>query len=279
MYEIAGVKMKFFADFDVSMRLKPYQSNFSDNPDVIITITKCKSIPKNRTKLLLDDVIKWHIDTENNVIQIDFPDDYYKEGTTCRLCVNKQWTNATIYYIKKETNCENAILNIFGNIIMRNRILFQQGILLHASSIQFNNEGIIFSAPSGTGKSTHSALWEQYYNACVINDDTPALKLFDNHIMVCGTPWSGSLGKHSNISATLKAIVILEQYPENCIRKLTEKESITSLIPRFMLPYHNKKLMETAMEYINHIVKSTPVYLLKCRPDREAAELVHRTLF
>ena len=75
------------------------------------------------------------------------------------------------------------------------------GFCLHASAVALENRAVLFSAPCGTGKSTHTALWQQYFGqhrAVILNDDKPALRLLEGHFQVYGTPWSGKTDLNTN---------------------------------------------------------------------------------
>ncbi|EGW38456.1 hypothetical protein [Desulfosporosinus sp. OT] len=169
--------------------------------------------------------------------------------------------------------------HIMMGIVFRYNLLHMDGLVVHASALEWNGKGLIFSAPSGTGKSTHVKLWQEYINdVIVLNDDNPAVRIINNQPTIFGTPWSGSAFIHSNESAPLFAIIVLEQAQDNVLRKLDRHEVILKLMPRVFLPYFDQNFMDKAMTIFENIITSVPVYLLKCRPDREAVELVYQCL-
>lgn len=165
-----------------------------------------------------------------------------------------------------------------GEVIFRTSILFQKGIVVHASAIEYEGKGIIFSAPSGTGKSTHANLWVEHKSAIILNGDRPALRIINDEVNVYGTPWSGTSHQYVNKKAPLKAIVLLEQSPINEIEKLSSEQAVRLLVARCYLPYFDEQLMSLALDNIGCIIKKIPVYLLKCRPDIEAVEIVFKCL-
>lgn len=270
--EIAGIRIEFDMDFTFSLeKLAAYSSEYKSLPDLIISARGYNSVNKPIGTLLLDDIIKWYAGNDDKVIAC-LNNSLERDIVFCRLDVDREWKNAAISYL--EVPCiENIVTGLMGNTIFRNLIILHQGVILHSSVIKWNGKGIAFTAPPGTGKSTHTRLWENYFGASVLNDDTPAIRLTDRGVTVYGTPWSGS-GTNVNDCAPLSAIVILEQSQENSIRILTVNEAIPRLIPRFLLPYHDAGLMKTAIDYIESIVSTVPVFHLNCRPDREAADLV-----
>lgn len=84
-------------------------------------------------------------------------------------------------------------------------------LLFHGSVVAVDGTGYLFTAKSGTGKSTHTRLWRQLFGsrAVMANDDKPLLKITDNGVIAYGTPWNGKHRLGSNISIPLRAICIL----------------------------------------------------------------------
>ena len=276
MYDIAGVKMVFHYDFSNCIQwLDEDLADFTGKPDVEVFFKGVGSICFPQGKITKDNDFCWCVNPNGKVSIIIFNPLFCKhEEIICRFDVEKNWNVINVTYIKHVPGIEEAIIKFLGNIILRYVILKYDGILLHASSIKWSNRGITFTAPSGTGKSTHASLWRQFYGAVVLNDDSPAIKIKDNDIFVFGTPWSGSQGINTNDNAHLDMIVILEQATENHISKLETRQILSRLMPRFLVPFHDEDLMKTAIDNISQIIESTPVYLLCCKPEKEAVDLV-----
>ena len=110
--------------------------------------------------------------------------------------------------------------------------LFDRDVLLfHGSAVAVDGEGYLFTAHSGTGKSTHTRLWRQFFGtrAVMINDDKPFLEFKDSGIRLHGSPWSGKHGLDANICVPLKGLCILERGKENCILPATAEEALPML--------------------------------------------------
>lgn len=165
-----------------------------------------------------------------------------------------------------------------GEVIFRTVVLFRQGIVAHAAGIDYAGKGIMFSAPSGIGKSTQADLWRKYRGAKVLNGDRPALRLAEGGVHLYGTPWCGTSRESINGKVPLAAIVMLEQAAENVMRRLTIQEAVQWLAPRCYLPYFDADLMSLALDNIGGVIERVPVYLLQCRPEYEAVELVEKCL-
>lgn len=161
-------------------------------------------------------------------------------------------------------------------------LIKHQGFVLHASAISYNDKAVLFSADSGVDKSTHTRLWQNHFgknNVHIINDDKPALRLFGNSFTVYGTPFSGNSDENENIKAPLHAVVFLEQCEHNAMKKLTAKEALPYFL--YNLPQYSKhaERMNTLLSLLDILLKTTPVYLLSCTPDKSAAILAEQTLF
>ncbi len=104
--------------------------------------------------------------------------------------------------------------------IVRKAIEYET-ILMHGATIAINHKGYIFSAKSGTGKTTHIMQWlEQAPGAVVINGDKPLIRYMNNQFFVCGTPWSGKEHMNTNMMVPLKAVVFMTRNENNSIAEI-----------------------------------------------------------
>lgn len=151
----------------------------------------------------------------------------------------------------------------------------------HASAIMMDGGAYLFSAPSGTGKSTHTRLWQRRFGTdrvTVINDDKPALRIVDGVCHAFGTPWSGKHQINANASAPLKAIVFLVRGSENRIRRLNGRETFARVLEQCLCVIRTPVQMMNLMELLDRMLSTTPVYELACTIDEQAAQLVYDTV-
>lgn len=101
-------------------------------------------------------------------------------------------------------------------------------LLFHGSVIAVDGKAYLFTAKSGTGKSTHTRLWREYFGerAVMINDDKPLLRITQEGVFAYGTPWDGKHRLSTNISAPLAGICILRRGNDNSIRMITGTRSL-----------------------------------------------------
>jgi len=152
---------------------------------------------------------------------------------------------------------------------------------VHSSVIAYNNRAIMFLGEAGTGKSTHTKLWLQHIPGSVLlNDDSPILRIEAGKPYVYGSPWSGKGRRYVNEKYPVKAFVRLKQHPHNKIDRLNKLESFGALYPSFPPAYlKDEYLEEHICTIISKIITSTPVYMLHCLPNQEAAEMAWETVY
>ena len=152
-------------------------------------------------------------------------------------------------------------------------------IFMHCSAIAYKNNGILFTAPSGTGKSTHSALWKKHFGTDVevVNDDKPLLRAQNGEIFVCGTPWDGKHHRSTNKMVPVKAIVVLKQGSSNEIRRANKQEALYHLLNQTIRP-DNPEQMNAVLNMVEKIIKTIPVYHLSCNISDEAVTTVYEAI-
>lgn len=158
------------------------------------------------------------------------------------------------------------------------RLISENIILFHGSALAMDGKGYLFTAPSGTGKSTHATLWRQVFGERVtmINDDKPLLQITEKGVAVYGTPWAGKANLQTNTSAPVAGIVLLHQAPANVIRMVTEREAYPRLLSQTYRARDPQGLVRT-LDLVRQLAR-LPVYELGCTPTPEAALLAYRTI-
>lgn len=147
------------------------------------------------------------------------------------------------------------------------------GMLLHSSAVVYNGKGYLFSAPSGTGKSTHTQLWlKEFEGAYILNDDKPAIMLTDNGIYVYGTPFSGKTDWNVNTGVPLQGICALERGDVNTIEKMDTNEAAYRILNQTVRPA-DERLMVKTLDVLDRVLSEIPVYKLYCNMDPEAAHV------
>ncbi len=278
-YDIAGIRIEVIADDNTYIldRFQSFFSRCSEKADLKVRVNSCDKLMEPKGKVLFHKSAKWLLkNTADQRIAVCIYGEESQELVAI-LEADPGWQNVSIDYLKTAPNIRYAAERL-GNILMRNCILVRQGLVIHASAVEWQGKAVMFSAPSGTGKSTQAKLWRKHMGALILNDDCPAVRVAGGQARVYGTPWSGSSNIFLNSHAPLSAVIMLEQAPENRICRLTACEAVSRLMPRCYLPYYDRELMGRAINQLEKIIAMTPVFLLRCRPDREAVELVYECI-
>ncbi|MBO7254157.1 MAG: hypothetical protein J6V36_02515 [Clostridia bacterium] len=159
---------------------------------------------------------------------------------------------------------------------LSNALVSYKTVLFHGSAIMLNNKGIIFTAPSGTGKSTHSEKWKRLFDAEYINDDKPYISVKDK-ILVHGSPWMGVHRLGNNVSFPLSAICIICRSENNRIERVQKTDVFSELIKQTYMPKDCKNAKETLF-LVWQLSLGVEVYKLHCNMDDEAAKVAYNGL-
>lgn len=176
-------------------------------------------------------------------------------------------------------NRDNAEYMLSGSVFYGKLYRYYNGFMLHASAIELDGEGYLFSANSGTGKSTHTQLWAKAFGERVqyINDDKPALRKTGSGWYVYGTPWSGKTALNNNISVPLKAIAFLHRSAENEIAPMLSKESIPAFLEQTIRP-KTAQGFEKVLSLLGDLLENVPVYSLGCNMCEAAAHFAYEAM-
>ncbi len=162
---------------------------------------------------------------------------------------------------------------IAEQLIDRDRLVF------HGSVVAADGQAYLFTAKSGTGKSTHTRLWRELLGerAVMVNDDKPILHVGADHITAYGTPYNGKHRLGSNIAVPLKAVCILERADQNRITRIGKSEAYAMLLQQSYRPQKPAQLAK-ALHLIDELAEKTALYRLHCNMDLSAAELSYQTM-
>lgn len=281
--EVANVVIEIEAD-SIPLLFRSFLPFLSENPkevDIHIKLEPVEELNLPPGKVVLDDVNTWILHGTKrhaSTVYRCMPNVSGNAKPIYTVDADCYWRDATVSYLEKNIYVDAEVASLVGHILLKNRLAFLDGLIVHSSAVIWNDKGILFTAPSGTGKSTQARMWEKHLNATIINDDTPVLRNYSDTSVVYGTPWSGSGGVSENASADLAAIFIIEQGARNEISQLAPSVALPRLLPRCFMPYHDTAMMDRACRILHNIAISTPVYHFKCRPDHHAVEAAARCI-
>lgn len=143
--------------------------------------------------------------------------------------------------------------------------------LVHGAAVSCGEKAYLFTAPSGTGKSTHIGLWKRYLGdrIDIVNGDKPLLRLREGQVDVCSTPWAGKERWQKNRIVPLGGICLLHRGTENRIRPITPGDYLDELMHQVYLPTQPDTMMIT-LRLLDEVLRRTPLYLLECDISEQA---------
>jgi len=158
-------------------------------------------------------------------------------------------------------------------------MIFFNGFEVHSSSIVYNGSGIAFSAKSGTGKSTHTALWlKNYPGTKILNDDTPIIRFVNGEWRIYGTPWAGTSGINTNLSVPLKALVFLERNEVNIVRDCSAPEAIKRFFEAIVSPTSDETV-DLVLNSLSLLIMHCRICVLGCNMEDDAPKAIRDFLF
>lgn len=152
------------------------------------------------------------------------------------------------------------------------------GVMLHASAVTYNNFAYLFSADSGTGKSTHTHLWlKKFPEAEILNDDKPAIRLVDGKFYAYGTPWSGKFDESKNEKVEIAGITFLSRGENNVISEVSGDSVTIDFMNQTVRPV-KRDYMIKFMEIVDGILSNVPLYRLECNISMDAVETSYNAM-
>ena len=211
-----------------------------------------------------------------------------QEEPQCRITVTREDLEFQQEFLRQEALEEGFKIRKFTDPFLERAaiqrkladFLFEQGVLMtHGSTVAVDGRAYLFTAKCGTGKSTHTRLWRQVFGdrAAIVNDDKPFLKLTDNGILACGSPWSGKHGLDTNIIVPLQGICILERGKENRIARILPEEALPMLLHQTHCPLalQNREPFEAL---VLQLAQTVPLWRMECNMDPQAADISHKAM-
>ena len=184
----------------------------------------------------------------------------------------------TVYFLDKPSLWDNPNIRIWNLIHMEALLLQADALILHCSYLLYDGKAILFSAPSGTGKTTQAKLWEKLYPAEIINGDKAILQKRDGVWHACGYVFHGSAAECRNESHPIGAIVAVRQSPEDRIEPMGPMQRLQALYSETTVNVWNRAAVDRTLDLIGDLTASVEVVRQHCTMRDEACRTLHRYL-
>lgn len=260
--------------------LKHFLNETDNTPDMI-----CRVVFEHSTDMPKEKAV--HIMKSPGVFVYYYNESYHFRNRNagnviCDISIATNLTESTIYVYPEYCNPYDAEIahSIRDGVLGALRVLLIMLLsakschMIHSSTIISDGRGIMFAGESGSGKSTHTALWKKLYGAEILDGDITACRIEDGVPFAYGLPWCGTSGQFLNRKVPLQAIIFLQKSKENSIKKLEFGEAFQRLYARCFLIPLDSKIANQVIDAIQGIAACADCYVLNCRPDEDAVRTV-----
>lgn len=205
--------------------------------------------------------------------------EYLADGETPKFCISVNLQDLMYEQEHAEDNTRYPQDYLEYIAIYRKfceKVLDYGVVLCHGSVVEYKGKAYMFTAPSGTGKSTHARLWRENFgeDVIMINDDKPLLKFKEDGVYAYGTPWDGKHCLSTNRCAKLAGICFLYQAETNHIERIGADKSVELLMNQIYRPQDAKAILKT-LDYGDMLLKEVPMYSMGCNISKEAAQMAY----
>lgn len=274
-YEVGGHRFRVTADSEIWKHMdnyEPFIVEDDSHAQISFTLAIHSGDVPDYTELMKQEEDGQTIvygKTEETLPVFEFR--FHEVSAGCLVCSEnyKEGQLITVGSFNK-TAIDNALMIMFSSSTAE-----KHTVLFHAAAVSYEGAGYMFIGVSGTGKSTHARLWLQNISGAeLVNDDNPVVRIGDDEeARVYGSPWSGKTPCYKNVSFPLKGIILLRQSPFNKICRLTGLQAYATILPSIGGIRWDKRIGDGLHSTESGLTRDVSVWLMECRPDREAAEI------
>lgn len=213
-----------------------------------------------------------------NADSYDVTISFQPEGIRHYMRANKDFSDIRIFLCRDDRNAGHMLSSLL-RIAYSQAILCHDALAVHASAVYHQDEAFLFMGKSGTGKSTHSALWMKHIpDTGLLNDDNPTVRIICGRAYAWGTPWSGKTPCYKDLFYPIGGMVRLTQASENSFCRQDGTDAFVTILPGCSVISRDQVLRNRLYDTLSRLAEIVPVAALGCRPDKEAALLCHDAL-
>lgn len=187
-------------------------------------------------------------------------------------------THVNVYLLEGYKKQELHHYFLLDLLHLERALIKKQSFVLHCSYVTFNNEAVLFTAPSGGGKTTQAILWVNHKKARIVNGDKAIVGYEGGKWMAYGLPISGSTSDYLNETHRIRAIIILEKSPKNEIQQVNEL-GFSKIFSEVVMNIWDESFCEKAMDLVANACTEIPVYKYKCTKTEDAVDVLYNELY
>lgn len=160
-----------------------------------------------------------------------------------------------------------TVANLLDNVRAAHLIIEKGAFILHSSHVSTDKGSILFTAASGTGKSTQADFWRQARGTETVNEDRTIVKRADNGYLACGCWATGSGDICANVTSKIRGIVMLKQADGNRVRVPRPSEILRHIVPQCTFNENDINSCIGVIDLVADMIGKIPVIELGCVND------------
>lgn len=194
-------------------------------------------------------------------------------------CIKEVSSMETEVSILRNQTYDFSLDTLFTSLFsLERRMIGLNSMILHCAYLNHEDRAILFSAPSGVGKSTQAGLWEKYRGSHTVNGDRARLYKKDDCWTAGSWPVCGSSEICNLEDLPIAAIVMLRQGKVNEVKRLSGMQAFKELFAQITTNRWNGEFVQKVIAQVEDLVRSVPVYCLTCDISEEAVAVLEAAL-
>lgn len=184
-----------------------------------------------------------------------------------------------LQYLTRSNVWRNPNFSLLTHVHIEKLLLDVNAMVLHSCYTEYKGKAILFTAPSGTGKTTQANIWKRVYGSSIVNGDKCLLQQTADGFMASGFFLHGSAEECENRAMPIEAIVVVRQSKQDAVQELRPMQKLSLLYSEMTINGWDKASVEKAMGLLEQLIAGTRVIMLHCTQMDSAAKTLHRYLF
>lgn len=245
--------------------------------DISLYLYNKELLTQDNRQIVFNAQDSWQLSKSKDQYIFDFFSPDYGKNPYKSLVVDTDFSKGDIYsrhFDEGNGQLYNPLDYPLDELLMMHMLSKKRGIIVHASGMEINGEGVLFMGKSGAGKSTITNIFLTDGNNKVLNDDRIIIRNINNQFLIYGTPWHGDIKECSGQKTPLKKIYFIKHGKENRVRELTSIEKVSRLIVFGFTTLWDKEGMRFSLDFCSKISEAVPMYELEFLPDESVISFI-----
>lgn len=271
---VAIVSDRYNCDFEVNEVHRPFIAAKGEPVEAVVRVRHEYLLKNDWGEEILGVGSTWHLYRRTSGYVLDIPSRLPKTFPHRVAIFTRDFETGTVYlFPPKLAAGYYPLASPLGQFWIINLLSLRRGVMVHASGVAYDGEGIVFVGPSDAGKSTLARLWKKYQDVAILSDECVILREVGGRFWAYGTPW-GDVAGASPMGVPLARVFFIKHAPQNTVKRKQGREAVAALLPRtFGTPYDPIGMQHT-LGFCVSLAERVPCYELGFVPDESVLSVI-----